>query len=213
MFLQGNLQGFGPDRRSLLKRSFVQAEERLRSPQHLNFRLCDLSLLILTTAGLTWTSQASSKQQLRYLEAEMVPRWLLLTMVCFGCRCSPALRLQNPSSAPQQNASADSIEPTQLKVLESFVTSRKSARDGWADVGMLVDGHGKGTLISQSGITRHVGFSYVGCPGTVVTSHGEFIPVTWKGRETIIIAVFLEGVFPKPVPQHGSCTLHLLDEK
>lgn len=139
----------------------------------------------------------------------MVPRSIVFTVACFACPLPAALPTQASPSTPQQTASTAGAEPMRFKVLESFVTSHESARDGWADVGLLVTGHGRGILIPPSGKERLINFSYAGCPGAVVTSKDVFVPVSWKSNEEVVISVFLEGVFPAPVPQHGDCTLHL----
>ena len=143
----------------------------------------------------------------------MVPRWLFFTIVSSACSFPAAAQTHTSPSTSEQTASTNSAEPMHFKVLESFVTSERSAKDGWADVGMLVDGHGRGTLTLPSGMSRLVSFRYTGCPGAVSASKEVSVPVDWKSKEEIVISVFLEGVLPTPVPQHGSCTLHLFREQ
>ena len=117
-----------------------------------------------------------------------------------------------PGSSLKQGAAGNS-NSIQLRITESIVISRQSAKPGWADVGSLVAGRGRGVLVSSDRPEQPVSFTYTNCPGVVTAPTGISSSVKWKTTDReLIIAVVLEGGMPRPEPsspQYGNCTLEI----
>jgi hypothetical protein len=79
---------------------------------------------------------------------------------------SSAKQLQQAAVAESNTASEEAYS-LQLKVIESVVTARESARPGWTDVGEYVSGQGRANLITASGTSRRILFVYTRCLGSI----------------------------------------------